>query len=146
MSDEIKARQVPVELVEDPGGDDGSGSDNPFPKIDYDFFVETLKACPTLTAKWFAMHFRVSESEIQKFCLHHWKENFLEVKRFLRGYTEIWAAKHQLKEIQEGNSGMMMFWGQAHLGQGRNVKHEEAEIKPIPLAYVPKSQRNKEQK
>lgn len=144
MSDDIKARSVPVELVEDSCGDGGDGSD-PFANIDYDFFVDTLKACPTTTAKWFSMHFRVPESTIQKFCQHNWGENFATVKNFLRGYTEIFVAKKQLIEINNGNSSMMAFWGQAHMGQGRNTKPEEQEIKPIPLAYVPKSQRKKEE-
>lgn len=141
MSDENKSRLVPVELVEDSGGDDSN--ENQFPEIDYDFFVDTVKTWNGASAKWFSMHFNVPESKIQKFCMHHWKTNFTEVKVFLRGYIEIWASKHQLKEIQAGNSGMLMFWGQAHLGQGKNARPQEQEAKPIPLAYVPKSQRNK---
>lgn len=147
MSEERDARLVPVELVEDPCGDDKGGSEDLFPKIDYDEFVEFLKVWGNVSAKWLSMHFGVPESQIQKFCAHHWQgATFAEVKNFLRGYTEIWVSKYQMDQIQKGNSGMMMFWGQAHLGQGKNARAEEQEIKPIPLAYVPKSQRNKEQK
>lgn len=146
MSDDKDTRLVPVELVEDPCGEEGNSSEDLFPKIDYDYFIDALKCWNGVTAKWFSMHFGVPESQIQKFCLHHWQATFAEVKNFQRGYTELWVSKYQMKEIQQGNTGMMMFWGAAHMGQGRNSKPEEQEIKPIPLAYVPKSQRNKETK
>lgn len=146
MSEDKEARLVPVELVEDPCGEE-EGSDSTedlFPKIDKRFFEDTIKAWDRVTIKWFCMHFRVSEEELQRFCRHHYNGPYAEVRSFLRGYTELYVSKMQLKEIKEGNSAMMALFGQSYLGQGRNAAPPAEEMKPITLAYAPKSQREKE--
>lgn len=132
------AKRVPSTVLIEP-----DLSEEDLEKLDERWIDNAFRMDPDVTRDFMAFHFRVPESVIEKFCLKKYGKNFNDAKRLLFQYTRQMIIKKQLQFIMEGSQPMAIHWGRVYCGQDNENKSLEREVKPIPLAYIPKSQRNK---
>lgn len=98
-------------------------------------FRPTLRGCADV--------FQVSEDTVSR--LIH-KEEGLTFKEFKEKYSEGENIKLQMKAVElaySGNTTMLIFCLKNLAGWGDVPKAALPELKPIPLAYVPLSERKK---